>query len=80
MDKIIQVNLNGKAVSTDLLLQNMRELRVSMAAISEPHSIPDDPGWVASTDQMAAITWRGSARNLLCQGCGRDRVLCRLLG
>jgi len=66
MDKVLQANLNGKAVSTDLLLQYMREFRVSLAAISEPHRIPDDPGWVASTDGLAAITWRGSVRNLAC--------------
>jgi len=62
--KILQANLNGKAVLTDLLLQCMRELRVSLAVISEPHSIPDDPSWAASADRLAVLTWRGSVRNL----------------
>jgi len=65
-DKIVQVNLNGQRDSTDLFLQYMREHRVSLAAVSEPHSIPDDPGWAASTDARAAVTWRGSVGNLEC--------------
>jgi len=28
----------------------MRENRISLAALSEPHSVPKDPGWAISTD------------------------------
>jgi len=60
MDKIVQINLNGQVGSNDLILQFMREKNVTLAAISEPHSVPDDPGWVLSPDGSTAITWRGS--------------------
>jgi len=63
MDRIVQLNVNKQSRAIDLLLQYVR---VSLAAISEPSRIPDDLGWAASTDGLAAVTWRGSVRNLEC--------------
>jgi len=66
MNKVVQINLNKQSRATDLLLQYMRENNISLAAVSEPSSVPDDPGWAASSDGLAAVTWRGSVRNLEC--------------
>jgi len=56
VNKIVQINLNRQRRSNDLLLQFMRERRVSLAAISEPNSVPDDPEWMASMDGLVLIT------------------------
>jgi len=71
MNKIVQVNLNRQVGSNDLILQFMRETDVAVAAISEPNFVPDDPGWIASTDELAAITWRGSVRAVDCLAIAR---------
>jgi len=55
INRIVQINLNRQRGSNDIL-QFMRERRISLAAISEPNSIPDDPGCTASTDGLALIT------------------------
>jgi len=75
MNKIVQVNLNRQVGSNDLILQFMRETDVAVAAISEPNFVPDDPGWIASTDELAAITWRGSVRAVDCLAMREGRVI-----
>jgi len=74
ISRIVQVNLNRQGGSNDLLLQFMRERHISLAAISEPNLIPDDPGWTASTDGLAAITWRGWEQNMDCSAIMSGRV------
>jgi len=75
-NKIVQVNLNRQRGSNDLLLQFMRERRVFLAAISEPNLVPDDPGWMASTDGLALITWRGCEPNMDCAPTLRGEGYC----
>jgi len=76
MDQIVQINLNRQRRSTDLLLQFMRENQIAMAVISEPNSVPDDPGWVGSLDGKATITWRGTVRNMECALVARGEGYC----
>jgi len=78
MNKIIQVNLNGQVASNDLLLQFMREEGIAVAAISEPHSVPDDPGWALSLDGTAAITWRGSESSADCRIIASEMGFCAI--
>jgi len=76
MNKIVQINLNRQIGSNDLLLQLMREVDISVAVISEPNSVPDDPGWAVSTDGLAAVTWRGAARAIDCMAIARGECFC----
>lgn len=57
--KIIQVNLNRSCGAQDLLLQTMREQECSLACVSEPHRVPNNPKWARSKEPipMAAVTW-----------------------
>jgi len=76
MRKLVQVNLNRQRRSNDLFLQFMRERSVALAVVSEPNSVPEDPGWAASTDGLAAITWRWAERNLECSVMARREGFC----
>jgi len=64
MSKIVQINLNRQVGSNDLLLQLMREADISVAVISEPNSIPDDPGWAVSADGGYYVEGRNAGDGL----------------
>jgi len=76
MIKIVQINLNRQSGSNDLLLQLMREMDIAVAVISELNFVPDDPGWVTSTDGLAAIMWRGAVRAMNCVAIARGEGYC----
>nr|XP_012224480.1 PREDICTED: uncharacterized protein LOC105673433 [Linepithema humile] len=58
---IIQTNANHSGGAQDLLLQNMREWRTSLAIVAEPYMIPESPRWWGSTGKFpkVAIIWGG---------------------
>lgn len=72
MTKIIQCNLNKCWGAQDLFLHQMKEMDVSLCAISEPARILKSPRWFASRDRMAAICWSPKkgirACSLICRG------------
>lgn len=57
MIRLLQANLNNCRAAQDLLMQTEREHRIDISLISEPHRIPSDSTWVASTNGTAAIHW-----------------------
>jgi len=52
---VIQANINRSRSALDLLLQQAKELRVGLLAISEPNNVPDVPNWFSSLDRSAAV-------------------------
>ncbi|XP_050484355.1 uncharacterized protein LOC126870583 [Bombus huntii] len=54
----------------DLFLQTIRENEVALAAVAEPHRIPDSPNWVGDLDGSAGITWTAAPGVLLDRGSG----------
>ncbi|XP_050493820.1 uncharacterized protein LOC126875139 [Bombus huntii] len=54
----------------DLLLQTIRENEVALAAVAEPHRIPDSPNWVGDLNGSAGITWTAAPGVLLDRGSG----------
>lgn len=64
--KVLQININHCREAHDMLVQNLAELQVGIAAVSEPYCIPDSPFWHGSKDRRAAIYW---SRDHLQYGC-----------
>jgi len=60
MPRILLLNLNHSKQAQDHLMQLMIEHNAGLAAVSEPHHIPLNSGWVhAAEDALrAAILWR----------------------
>ncbi|XP_033361469.1 uncharacterized protein LOC117239760 [Bombus vosnesenskii] len=61
----------------DLLLQTIRENEVTLAAVAEPHRIPDSPNWIGDLDRSAGITWTSASGVLLDRGSGFVAVVWR---
>lgn len=55
MTNFIQINLNRCREAQALLLETAYEKRSNILLISEPHTIPEAPGWYGSQDAKSAI-------------------------
>lgn len=66
MIRFLQTNLNNCRAAQDLLSQTEREYRIDMTLISEPHRIPNDSTWVASTNGTAGIHWNADGHMSSC--------------
>ncbi|XP_033362390.1 uncharacterized protein LOC117240471 [Bombus vosnesenskii] len=51
-------------------METIRENEVALAAVAEPHRIPDSPNWVGDLDGSAGITWTAGPGVLLDSGSG----------
>lgn len=61
MARILQLNVNHSAPSQDNLLHLMEELNAGIAAIAEPHKVPQgNAKWIGSKEKppRAAMVWR----------------------
>lgn len=63
---VIQANINRSRPALDLLLQQAKELRVGLLAISEPNNVPDAPNWFSSLDRGAAVFVDSNLTKLRC--------------
>lgn len=57
MMQVIQGNLNRCKVAQDMLLQYELEMKIGISIIAEPYTVPHDPLWFASRNNLAAIHW-----------------------
>nr|XP_033188909.1 uncharacterized protein LOC117156205 [Bombus vancouverensis nearcticus] len=51
-------------------METIRENEVALAAVAEPHRIPDSPNWIGDLDGSAGITWTSASCFLLDRGSG----------
>nr|XP_033188906.1 uncharacterized protein LOC117156201 [Bombus vancouverensis nearcticus] len=51
-------------------METVRENEVALAAVAEPHRIPDSPNWIGDLDGSAGITWTSASCVLLDRGNG----------
>ncbi|XP_033362398.1 uncharacterized protein LOC117240485, partial [Bombus vosnesenskii] len=51
-------------------METIRENEVALAAVAEPHRIPDSPNWVGDLDGSAGITWTSASCVPLDRGSG----------
>lgn len=68
MTIIIQANLNHARQAYDLLSKRMSGIKGGLAVILEPHTVPDDNRWFASSERvpMVALSWQGVASKQIC--------------
>ncbi|XP_067216668.1 uncharacterized protein [Linepithema humile] len=69
--RVFLVHTNHCRQAHDLLVQNIAELGIRIAVVSEPYCIPDSPFWHGSKDGRAAIYW---SRDRLQHGCSLFRI------
>lgn len=55
MAAFLQINTNRSREAQALALNTMKELEADILSISEPNKVPDQPGWVGSTDGKCAL-------------------------
>lgn len=58
MYNVLQCNLARSWPAQQLLGQHIFELDIAICAVSEPRTIPENPFWFGSQNQLAAIHWR----------------------
>ncbi|XP_047993589.1 uncharacterized protein LOC125232022 [Leguminivora glycinivorella] len=74
--EVLQCNINHCLRAQDLLMQNIRQWGVNVAAIAEPYYIPPLTHWAGSTDDRVALVVSGTDGSppLICTERGQGYV------